>query len=73
MTDYGLYDDIAYLKEKIFMLEKRTVDMKLTCIQICMQIGWNDEQIKNVVGAFDNELEFFRSCMEKSKSKCIEK
>lgn len=67
MVDYELYDDIKHLKEKIFMLENRTIDMKLICIQICMQMGWTDEQLKNVVGAFDNELEFFRSCMDNPK------
>lgn len=60
MEDYRVYNDIEYLKEQITKLENRSIDMKLAFIQICIQIGWTDEQIKNVVGASDNELEFFR-------------
>lgn len=60
MEDYRVYNDIEYLKEQITKLENRSIDIKLALIQICVQIGWTDEQIKNVVGASDNELEFFR-------------
>lgn len=66
MVDYELCNDINYLKERISMLENRANSMKFTFIQICMDIGWTDEQIKNIVGAFDDELEFFRHSMEKS-------
>ena len=65
MENYGLYDEIVFLKEKILMLENKNFDMKLASIQMAIYIGWSDEQIKNVMGALDNELELFRSCSEK--------
>lgn len=63
----GVYDEVEFLKEKISKLENMSVDMKLALIQISLELGWSDTAIKNVIGAFDNELEFFRNSMEKSK------
>ncbi|GAA3648685.1 hypothetical protein [Asaccharospora irregularis] len=63
----GVYDELEYLKEKISKLENMSVNMKLALIQISLELGWSDTAIKNVIGAFDNELEFFRNSMEKFK------
>lgn len=63
----GVYDELEYLKEKISKLENMSVNMKLALIQISLELGWSDTAIKNIIGAFDNELEFFRNSMEKSK------
>lgn len=63
----GIYDEIKFLKEKINKLENKSIDIKLALIQILLELGWSDTEIKNVIGAFDNELEFFRRSMEKSK------
>lgn len=63
----GVYDEVESLKEKISKLENMSVDMKLALIQISLELGWSDTAIKNVIGAFDNELEFFRNSMKKSK------
>lgn len=62
----GVYDELEYLKEKISKLENMSVNMKLALIQISLELGWSDTAIKNVIGAFDNELEFFRNTIEKS-------
>lgn len=64
MVENNVYDDISYLKEHIDKLESRTINMKFALIQMSMDIGWTDEQIKNVIGAFDDELEFFRDNMK---------
>lgn len=64
MVENHIYDDISYLKEYIDKLESRTINMKFALIQMSMDIGWTDEQIKNVIGAFDDELEFFRGDMK---------
>lgn len=65
MVENNIYDDRSCLKEHIDKLENRIMNMKFALIQMSMDIGWTNEQIKNVIGAFDDELEFFTDNMKK--------